>query len=406
MSISPKDYLQSRIRDYYKMHVLDIPGIEYREFGYGEYGKKISSRHLAFQNNLEFNNFLTSNAPFYVSYSSAYYKKPSARPMENKELLGADMVFEFDSDDIPTDCKKIHDSWVCPKCNNSGKGRVLVCPECKAKTDISEWICDLCLEQTKRQTKKLYQILTTELRFDYNDLNLMYSGHKGFHIKIKGDKIYSQKQNQRVEIMNYISEDGINFKALGFMQDNKGSIKYLGKDFGKGFKYLNLAAKLVKSYDVEKLKGLFDISTKSFNKLIENRESISNNILKGEFPKIKADSVSLWYNFLDNIKELQNMYIDKQTTIDLHKILRCEDTIHGGSMLVSKKLKFEDIDKFNPFSDAFSFNGDYLKIHLKKVPKLLLGGRTIGPYENQIVELPVEYSLYFLAKGASNEIIL
>ena len=48
-----------------------------------------------------------------------------ARPMEAKHLLGDDLIYEFDADDIKTPCKLTHDSWKCKSCGEVGKGAVV-----------------------------------------------------------------------------------------------------------------------------------------------------------------------------------------------------------------------------------------------------------------------------------------
>ena len=70
-------FLSERFREYYKAHAVDAPPeVGQREFGYGEYGRKISQRHLAFSSKEELNRFLREKVPFYISYSAAYYSKP------------------------------------------------------------------------------------------------------------------------------------------------------------------------------------------------------------------------------------------------------------------------------------------------------------------------------------------
>lgn len=406
MIIPGELFLKSKIKEYYQNNFVEIPDLEKREFGYGIPGKKIANRHLALRDNKDLNNFLREEVPFYVSYSVAYYKEPGAKPMQAKQYLGGDMVFEFDSDDIPTDCKKIHDTWRCEKCNESGKGFSDKCPNCNAPTKTEEWVCDHCIDATKKQTEKLYKTLINDFGIDEKEITIMYSGHKGFHIKVKSPKVYNLKQQQRLEMMNYINEDGLNFKAIGFVPDEKGSIQYVGKNYGKGQKYLDYVKKAIETYDISELTIMFGGYTGTIKKIIDNKEQALADLENGKFFKFKNDSVSLWYNFLDAIKQKQTLYIDRQTTVDVHKIVRAENTIHGGAMLISKVIPYENLKNFRPFEDAAPFKDSVLKINLKKVPKLILDGKVFGPYENEVLELPSQFALYFLAKGVVNEVII
>ena len=409
MIIKAEPFLKSKIKEYYKNHFISVPDIEKREFGYGIYNRKILDRNISFKNDYELNTFLREKSPFYLSYSCASYKYPSAKPTSAKGYLKGDFVLEYDADDIPTPCKKKHDSWECKKCGEKGKGNITKCPKCGARTKISEWICDKCIDATKKQTKRLYNILTYEFGFSNEEIKITFSGHKGFHTKIVSNKIANLKQNERIELIDYITEEGLNFKELGFVKDNKGSIKFTGKRLGKSQKYLQYIKTIIEKKDSSDLLNYFgpNTSTQTINKIMRNKNKALKLLESGEFYKPRKDSVDLWYNLLDNLKEKQRLYIDRQTTIDINKIVRCPNTIHGGSMLISKNVNIDEIDDFKPFEDAkIDLPEKTLKIHLKKVPRLLLNNEIFGPYEDEIVELPSTFAIYFLAKGVADEAIL
>jgi len=400
-------YLKSKIKEFYENNFINVEHVEKREFGYGIYNRKILDRNISFKDDYDLNTFLREKTPFYLSYSVAEYQYPDAKPTSAKIIEKSDFILEYDADDIPTPCKKVHDSWECTKCDEKGKGNIDKCPKCNSRTKISEWICDKCIDATKKQTKRLYDILTKELGFKENEIKIYFSGHKGFHTKIISERISNLKQNERIELMDYITEEGINFKELGFIEDNKGSIIFKGKRIGKAQKYLYFIKKILESNTTEELEKYFDLPKISLNKILKNKEEALKMLENNEFYKPKKDSVDIWYNLLEKLKESQRLYVDRQTTIDVHKILRCPNTLHGGAMLIAKELKINEIDAFNPFKDAIiQFDKDTLKIHLKKVPSLLLNNNIYGPYNNEIVELPANIALYLLAKGAADEIIL
>lgn len=408
MILPAEPFLKSKIKEYYEKNFIKVPFVEQREFGYGVHNKKILDRNICFKNDFDLNSFLREGVPFYLSYSVSYYERPDAKPTLAKNFLKSDFIFEYDADDIPTPCKKTHDSWKCPKCNESGKGHSQTCPKCNSKTIVDEWICDKCIDATKKQTKRLYNILTMELDFQPEEIQITFSGHKGFHTKIISNKIANMKQNERIELMDYITEEGLNFKELGFVEDNKGSLKIEGPNVGKLQKYVSYIKTILENKEANELYDYFgpNTSTQTINKIKKNLPKVIEDLEAGILFKPKQDSVGLWYNLLEHIKESQRLYIDRQTTIDASKIIRCPETIHGGAMLIAKNLCIDDIDEFKPFEDASLQGKGTLKIHLKKVPKLLFNKEIIGPFENEILELPYNISLYFLAKGVADEIIL
>ena len=409
MIIKAEPFLKSQIKEYYEKNFISVPEVDKREFGYGIYNRKILDRNINFKNDFELNTFLREKIPFYLSYSCAHYELPDAKPTSAKKLIKSEFIFEYDADDIPTPCKKTHDSWFCPNCKEEGKGHIKKCPKCNSRTEISEWICDKCIDATKKQTKRLYNILTYEFGFEEKEIKIIFSGHKGFHTKIISPRIEHFKQNERIELMDYITEEGLNFKELGFVPDNKGSIVFIGERLGKAQKYLQFIKTVLESKDASELLNYFDpnTSTQTINKLLNNKDEVLQLLENGEFYRPRKDSLELWYNLLENLKESQRLYVDRQTTIDIYKILRCPNTIHGGAMLIAKDLNIDNIAEFRPFEDAcLNYSQKTMKIHLKKVPALLLNGQIYGPYENEIVELPTNIAVYFLAKGVADEAIL
>ena len=195
MILKAEQFLKSKIKEYYEKNFITVDNIDKREFGYGIYNRKILDRNICFKNDFELNAFLREKVPFYLSCSCAHYEYPYAKPTNAKKYLQGEFVFEYDADDIPTPCKKMHDSWQCVKCGENGKGHITKCPKCNSKTELSEWICDKCLDATKKQTKRLYNILIYELGFNKEEIRITFSGHKGFHTKIISEKIQNLKQN-------------------------------------------------------------------------------------------------------------------------------------------------------------------------------------------------------------------
>jgi DNA primase small subunit len=96
--------------------------IERREFGFGDFERKIAYRHMAFRDWKALKTYLTNDAPPFVSVSSAHYQHPDGRPMENKGRIGAELVFDLDANDLNLPCAKVHgSSWVCDKCLDAVK---------------------------------------------------------------------------------------------------------------------------------------------------------------------------------------------------------------------------------------------------------------------------------------------
>ena len=274
--------LRQMLRSFYGKNVIDtVPDISSREFGIGEFGQKISSRHLSFRSSSELNSFLREKTPFYISYSAARYELPAARPMNAKKLVGADLIYEFDADDLDTDCKLKHDSWVCtnPGCekfSQKSNGRQKKCDLCGFGTKAEEWVCPECLEKTKKQTFKLIEFLQNDFGFS-DGVYVNFSGSKGFHTHVRGDSIQGLSKSARVELLDYFSAKNLGLAALGFVF-NPGKKCYIcpPENESKGWvkRIQNHVKSVFDSDDPAKLADMGKISVKSATNLLKEKRKI------------------------------------------------------------------------------------------------------------------------------------
>ena len=117
------ELVKGLLKDYYsKVSDISPHSIERREFGFGDFERKIAYRHVAFRDWKALKTYLVNDAPPFVSVSSAHYQHPDGRPMENKGSIGAELVFDLDANDLNLPCAKEHgSSWVCDKCLDGGE---------------------------------------------------------------------------------------------------------------------------------------------------------------------------------------------------------------------------------------------------------------------------------------------
>ncbi|MBN1941598.1 MAG: hypothetical protein JW772_05445 [Candidatus Diapherotrites archaeon] len=401
--LKEQSFLYKNFSEYYKKNEITEPPMpERREFGIGEYGKKITQRHLSFSGSREFNDFLQKTAPFYVSYSAAFYEKPAARPMSAKQLLGADIVYEFDADDIKTECKKDHDSWVCPKCGSSGKGSVAACTECGSPAKIEQWFCNSCLGEAKKQVFKLTEFLENDLGFS-DGIKINFSGSAGYHIHLRSKKIHSLKQSARIELLDYLTATKIDFHSLGFAEE--GRLLHFPKkeNFAWAKRLASGLKKMIEESDSEKIAAIAGMQHSRVKAFLQNKKTILGHMDKGilfAYPGKK--NREFWFSLLEHVLSTQKLDIDRQTSIDLNKIIRVPDTIHGSTGLVAKTIPMDCLQGFKPFADALAFEKTpSIKVLINSAPKFSLGSESFGPFENTQTELPLHAAIYLVAKQAA-----
>ena len=135
-----------------------------REFAFISFGGKTMFRHISLKSDLALQNYLRNNAPAHSYHSSAYYLYPD-RVMIEKGWLGADLVFDIDSDHFHLPCQEKHDQWWCLNCDELGKGHPPEKCRCgKAKFETKNWLCESCLQAAKHEAQKLLDILIQDFR--------------------------------------------------------------------------------------------------------------------------------------------------------------------------------------------------------------------------------------------------
>ena len=385
------------------------PQTESREFGYGVFGRKIANRNLAFASEKEFNNFLRQQVPFFISSSAALYRFPEKRPTEAKEFLGSDLIYEFDADELQTECKQTHDSWLCPKCGKSGKGRQLACDECGSAAKLEEWFCPECIGAAKQKVFSLLDFLENDFGFS-DGIAINFSGRAGYHVHVRSDSVRNLPHAARIELIDYLTANQLSI----FSHFKKEETFFTGPPSkgksGWPARILAELSSLLEEADSEKIAVMGNIPIAGARRLVREKASIlksirERNTIPAIFGKVssKAESKSdlFWQSFLSSIVA-KIAPIDRQTSVDLSKIIRVPETIHGETGLIAKTVSKESLKEFNPFDDALAFKSEEtVKVFINKAPSIYLAGEKFGQFEKQEAELPLNAAVFLLAGNAA-----
>ena len=394
-----EEFLRNIFQSYYKSNIIKgPPDLEQREFGVGEFGKKISSRHLHFSSSENFNSFLKKQTPFFVSYSSAYYKYPSARPMSAKQVLQTDLIYEFDADDIKTSCKQIHDSWKCG-CGKTGVGAVKNCSSCGNGVKVDEWVCPECLGAVRKQVFRLLDFLENDFGIT-KGIFLNYSGSKGFHIHVRTNEFSKISNKARIELVDYLTAHELDFEKRGFVFSQKRfSSPRLNAASGWSKRILNSLVEVFEAGHPDEIAAMGGVSVKTVKQLLEQKKAVMSGFDKGILYSLPGEKTKkFWTNLIEFLVEKQKLDIDRQTSVDVSKIIRVPNTIHGETGLIAKGFSLKELELFDGLSDAVVFGDQPIKLKSVSAPKFYLGKQWWGPFKEEKVELPEFVSVYLLAK--------
>ncbi len=401
---SERIWLKGLFSKHYSQHPVSPPyDVSRREFGHGTF-KKIDTRHVSFDDVKEFNAFLRNVSPLFVSASVSEFLNPAAQPISTKGLVGSDLIYEFDADDIQTDCKYDHDSWKCVNCGASGKGHVMKCTSCAHGTELDEWVCGKCLQSTKDQTVRLVKVLVDDFGFLANEISINFSGSKGYHTHIRSTSIRSLPKSARVELMDYLSMFEIDLPSIGFSFDGK---QYRCPRFaeakGHASRLVKEILRLIETGTSEEWAILSGSSPRTLNALLADRGRLYSEVQSGVLPPLPGKKTeAFWNGVLSSFVDAQKLSIDRQTSGDIYKLIRVPETLHGNTGFRSESITLDALPEYDPFSTASAFSSlAPRKVFISSSPKLMVGGEALDPMVEKEVLVSGPMAVYLVGWGAA-----
>ena len=401
--------LRDAFRRYYQSHDVPAPpAVERREFGVGDYGRKIVRRHMSFVSEREFKRFIRDNAPPYISYSIGYFEKPDAQPMEAKGLRGADLIFEFDADELGFFSR--NDVWHCPNCSSRGVLGDLkspstdICPKCGDPAKIIMFPDPDREERLKNEADTLIKdFLMGDFGISSSEISINFSGNRGYHMHVRSPALRELDKDARLEIVEYVTGHGVDIRYFFDVSH----VPPAGPRPADGGWRGRVARKLVEilsaARDVSDLTRLGMDPTLA-RRIMRDKERVTQLVRNGVWPFMdsKADDAFASISALiRSLSPFMGKEIDTNTSIDIHRLIRVPDTIHGGTGLLAKRIR--DLWTFDPYTDAVALpERPYLSLHIDYAPEFPFAGEVWGPFEDKNVELPLHVSVYLLSKGVAS----
>jgi len=392
-----KNYYNSKFQE--SLYPSDIQS---REFGFLYWDTNKFVRHLGFSSFNNLHNHIISQSPQHIYCSASRYETPDAPNMKLKSYIDCDLIFDFDVDHIPTPCKAIHDKWTCKICGTAGTGTA---PEsCPSKTCNSKsfgettWECEKCMEIAKSEiTFIIEEFLAKDFGLDpNNDLYVVFSGRRGYHIHVEKEVVRSLDTNARREIVDYITGKGLIPTYHGFnpAAQSKPNI------FEKGWRE-RIARWVLKFVSEASKDDLKKILTDRVNIEEARTEIISQlNSRNPSWAFTKIGEIT-WNKLIQTTINKFAGKIDQPVTIDVHRLIRLPGSLHGKTGFLVKKLAFSELQNFDPFSDAQVFEGTQ-QIIVKEAPQFRIGNEYIGPLKDKQIELNMNAAIFLLAKGLAD----
>lgn len=324
--------------------------------------------------------------------------------MPLKGWRGADLIFDIDADHLDIPCQTQHDSWWCLECEYRAHGRrPEQCPKCNSsRLKELKWMCEECLGKAKEEVITIIEkFLIPDFGVDKSDIRIVFSGHRGYHIHCFTPELHSLGQQERREIVDYISGTGIEFRYHGFVQNSYGLPK--GPDSrvpGWEQKIAHGISALFKApQQLNKIPGLRANQARLLQK---EAATIHQSLLEQPSRYITPKGVGqkAWHTLAQYVVESTSAIVDEPVTTDIHRLIRLPGTLNGKTGFLVKLLEATALDDFNPFCHTQVFTGN-ATVAIKDSPAFFLDGTHYPPMREIKKELPLSAAVLLMCKGVA-----
>ena len=367
-------FLEEAFKEYYFDHfdLIHVPTrSKEREYGYKKFNSGMI-RHISLKTDKDLHLMLMTNLPSDVFCSNGYYSFPNL-PMTEKDWKEADLIFDIDAKDLNLSCRKDH---TCMKCVSCAEISLVqdTCPKCKSnKLDLISLPCQNCISGVKKEVLNLMKILTDDLQIDVESIRTSFSGNEGFHLYVANSSYNQLGSNERRDLIDYIKFQSAIPERFGFNKKNdpsRSSFPDLGDPGWSG-----------------------RVAKELFGSKSKRSKSIT---------KVISDGKVAYQQKLEAMKDSLGVKIDSNVTSDIHRIFRLEGSLNSKSSLV--KLVCEDIEKFNPYTEACLIDDQPTEILANSPIKFRLKNINFGPYDNEKISVPKYAAVYMICKGIASSI--
>jgi DNA primase small subunit len=306
-------------------------------------------RHLGFEKREQVWSFLAERTPQHAYYSSAYYQQPAAAKMSEKNWMGAELIFDLDSDHLP---------------NAEKMGYVE------------------SLAEVKKEFKKLVEeFLLGDFGFAEKYVEMYFSGGRGYHCHVKDPAVLDMDSNERREIVDYITGRDLQ-ESIIFHEQATGRRKYGDHVYASG-KSLKMPTPDQDGWKGRISRGIIDLvdeithSENPEQKLQEygvnkrDAERLVQDLSEARVERIKG-------GMLDQTKTIRKFFLnsalrktavslsagetDEPVTCDIKRLIRLPSSLHGKTGLKVVKIVIDDLDGFDPLRDAVVLPDDPVRI--------------------------------------------
>lgn len=391
-------FVRNMFSKHYREVALQMPDrFSKREFGFMFFDRPGMVRHTGFPTRASLKKYLVEQVPAHAYYSCAYYERPDAPTMQEKKWQGADLIFDLDADHVE---------------------------------GARNLPYDMMLSRVKEEVIRLIDdFLLGDFGFEPDELKIVFSGGRGYHVHISDNRVLKLSSHERREIVDYVTGTDLDMDwvfpptafLIGTFRDIPQSERKRGmpaeKDGGwrarirVGIERLldeldglpeeealvrmkKMVAESRKDLGERTLRGLYrDLFTGREGKRGVDRIRSENTF---EVFSVKRHSDAFVELIELRVKGKMKGETDEPVTSDIKRLIRLPSSLHGKTGFEVVPLQREELDGFDPFSDAVpkAFGNDAVSVRLEKPAEFRLRDQEFS-LDSGVCEVP-EFAAVFL----------
>lgn len=342
---------------------------------------------------------LAAITPEHAYYSAARWRIPSADSMPEKHWRGCDLVFDIDAD--PSHMPRLSDD--------------------ATHRDA--------LREAKAETQRLLRILADDYGYDRDDVQVVFSGGRGYHVHVQSADAAQLPDAARNAIADHVAAEPITssdvftsetVRATGAGRDTDAEMTVLDTETAWQRRIADRVTEYLRDVQRAAQRGDDDDERAAQHRLEtldgvgEERAAAALDALRSaDADRIADGRVDVHQSVVRVARAVAKQSItalgvdiDREVTTDTHRLMRLPGSLHGGTALRVTRIPSGDLDAFDPFTDAvpraFRRAGERVRVRVtdRGAGALPVGGEyTRAEIAAGECEVPVYAAAYLAARG-------
>jgi DNA primase small subunit len=361
-------------------------------------------RHATLRTPVEFRGFLAREVPRHVYYSSAYYRHPDGPTMAAKEWLGADLIFDLDSDHLRG----------AEALDYAGQLRL-----------VKDRLIDL-----------VDDFLFRDFGIDPEATSFVFSGGRGYHVHVRDERFLGLSSPERRELVDYVLGTGVDpMRAVeGRREDVRaGRTTDVSDDDGGPSRGAHEAPR-TRRLAAPDAPGWRGRTTRALLEVLRRWQTVGADaaaaemvgygispakarrwakllVEEGGAAKIQSTLTldvfkkDLPAEFLEAVTSRAMIEVQGETdapvTTDIHRLIRLPGSLHGGTGFRVVPLAREAIAEFDPFRDGLldGLEGGRTAVTFREEVRYPFPGGGVRGRPGATDELPTPVALFLVLRG-------